>query len=220
MVPAPPRSSPVTTTYDLLADGTPGSWDRVGKELAGCAGPASLVARCESVGREQAESGTPVGVALDGLRIVTQQVAGRVPTFQESRAVAEGWGDVILGHVRRATCVDPLTGLSSEAHLRTVLADWFGEAGEVRAALVVVQLPTPDEPFEHARRLALAGRQALAALPFGVRRVVALVPRTPDLSRRLRLLRRLLGDGSDQVWADPLAETLEAVDWLLDELRH
>jgi len=154
-------------------------------------------------------------------------VVGRQPTFDESRAVAEGWGDTTLGFVRGVTCADPLTGLSSEAHVRAVLADWFQGSAEVRAVLAVIELPTPQDPFAHARRLTLAGQLGQVAFPraravgrFGVRRVGILAPREAHLAARTELLFHLLGDLAGRVWVDVLPGSIDSAGWLLDELRY
>ena len=121
--------------------------------------------------------------------------------------------------------VDPLTGLAPLEHLRTALGAALLDARRLPAVVVVAELPSPTHPFEHARRLTLAGAMArtafgpaLAIGRLGVRRVGVLSGPDAALSIRAELLARMLRDVPGTVRLEPVAGSPEVADWLLREL--
>ena len=121
--------------------------------------------------------------------------------------------------------VDPLTGLLPMSHLRTALWEALLAGERLPLAVVVAELPSPEHPVEHARRLTLAGAMAqtafgsaLAVGRLGVRRVGVLSGRDPDLHVRAELLARMVHDLPATVRLQPVAGSPEVADWLLRRL--
>ncbi len=125
--------------------------------------------------------------------------------------------------------VDPLTGLSPLGHLRTALRTSLGTAlaagRPLPLTVVVVELPSPLHPVDHARRLTLAGAMSQAAFAaalavgrLGVRRVGVLLGPDHDLEARTGLLSRMVHDLPATVWTEPVNGSPEVADWLLREL--
>ena len=121
--------------------------------------------------------------------------------------------------------VDPLTGLAPLDHLRTALFAALVAGERLPLAVVVTELPSPDHPVEHARRLTLAGAMsqtafgsALAVGRLGVRRVGVLSGRDPDLHVRAELLARMVRDLPGTIRLAPVAGSPEVADWLLRKL--
>ena len=121
--------------------------------------------------------------------------------------------------------VDPLTGLPPMSHLRTALWEALLAGERLPLAVVVAELPSPEHPIEHARRLTLAGAMAqtafgsaLAVGRLGVRRVGVLSGRDPDLHVRAELLARMVHDLPATIRLRPVAGSPEVADWLLRRL--
>jgi hypothetical protein len=125
--------------------------------------------------------------------------------------------------------VDPLTGLAPLDHLRAALGDALMEVEGLPLVVVVAELPFPghpwEHPFEHARRLTVAGataqaafRSALAVGRLGVRRVGVLSGRDADLHVRAALWARMVHDLPGTVRLAPVAGSPEVADWLLLQL--
>lgn len=198
------------TSAEPSPTGSPGfhpAWETVGEALA--TRSWAVVERCRVVGRDLAERGVPVGDALGELRATTRRVADREPDFEECLALVEAWSDATLGYLNRLSCIDPLTGLESQAHLVTLLGlpvqgDW---------ELVVIEVPRPEDFFDLARRLSLLGELARAVFPasratarVGVRRLVTLTPRGTDFPTRVSLLERGVGD-QGRLWVESMGST-------------
>jgi hypothetical protein len=118
---------------------------------------------------------------------------------------------------------DPLTGWE---HLQAVVRDVLRDPRlHRRLVVVVVELPGPPHPVEHARRLAQAGQMArtafgvaLAVARLGVLRVGILVVLDLDLRTRAGLLARMVHDLPATVRLEPLPGDPAAVTWLLRDL--
>jgi hypothetical protein len=202
---------------------------------------------CEVAGEDLARDGASMQEALEGLRDTWQRVSGCDPSFEVVTAFLTAWSETTLGYLHQLSCEDPLTGLASQAHLRSRLAELhrLGEDGVVLAghALVVCAMPTGDDPseesgdhFTRAMRLARVGELARTVFPrdetvarLGTHRVAVLVPRDDRLGRRVRVLRTLLdgvgtGDGAGaghvRVWIEGLPGSDAGVGMLLDELAR
>jgi hypothetical protein len=129
----------------------------------------------------------------------------------------------------RGSAVDPLTGLPGVEHLHAALGVVLAAGARPSGSLVVVvvELPSPTHPVEHARRVTLAGDMArtafgsaLAVGRLGVRRVGVLSGRDADLRTRADLLARMVQDVPARVWVEPLMGDREFGAWLLDHLCH
>lgn len=193
-------------------------------------------------GENLARDGAPLDDGLEALRVTAQAVLGRLPSFEDTRALSTAWSEVTLGYLHQTSCEDPLTGLSSVAHVRTRLAeqrrhgDRHGDRHGARAlrhthALVLVDLPTPpsDDRWSRSLRLAQVGEAARTVFSggetigrLGVHRIVVVCERDDRMARRVTLLRTLVqsvGPGA-RVWIEGLPSTDDATASLLDELAR
>jgi len=200
---------------------------------------------CGVVGRELARMGVDLGEALGRLETTYQLVVGTKPTFEDVQELSVSWGEETLSYLHQLSCVDPLTGLASLAHLRARLVEVYqrAEQGEAKAgdqfALVVVDLPllasTHSERLQGALRLAKVAENLHLVFPGGQTiarvngiRLALLVERGSLLGRRTHLLRELLHDLSEhdpamrhtRVWIEGLPPTGQGAAWLLDELAR
>ncbi|WP_121258118.1 hypothetical protein [Nocardioides ferulae] len=173
---------------------------------------AGSVDACREAGRGLASVGTPLEEALDGLRTTSRQVLGRDPSYEEVHALGSGWADCTLGYLHRLDCADPMTGLSTQAHLVARLSEVLAAGGEP-PALLVVEVSPADDPVEHAYRVGAVGETVRAVVGrsrtvgrVGPRRIAALVSRDDALGSRVALLRRLLQHDHDRtrVWIEGL----------------
>jgi hypothetical protein len=190
-----------------MPPGSPGSdpgWASVGEALANRSW--AVVEQCRVVGRDLAERGVSIGEALGELRSTTRRVSQRDPEFAECLALAQAWEDATLGYLNRLSCTDPLTGLDSQAHLVALLRT----APATPSALVVVEVPRPDNFFALAHRLTQIGDLARAVFPsaratarVGVRRLVVLAPLGFDFETRRALLERAVGTETT-TWTEAL----------------
>lgn len=158
------------------------------------------------------------------------------------RALALGWAEVACAPGGAGGCEDPMTGLVTVPYLRTRLGEVYREVERLgvpargAAAFVVTDpgelVPAAGVPPDLARlgreltvaesvRRVFSGGETLCGLgPF---RVVALVPRDPDLAARVTALRRLLADRLPpaarpaRVWVEGLPPTVDAAYRLADE---
>lgn len=231
-----------------LSDGLrlalPPRFEVVGEALA--SGSGSMDA-CSVVGRDLALDGVSLAETLDGLRMTYRLVCGSEPRFQAAQAISVAWSDATLGYLHQLSCEDPLTGLSSLAHVRTRLAELYRaprrERGGTRDthALVVVDLPSPDDAAGsgagrsdvlseslRASRLGDTARTVFSGTEtigrFGRARVVVVARRDDRLGQRISLLRRLLaeldGGRTARVWIEGLPDSDRAAASLLDELAR
>lgn len=204
---------------------------------------------CLVVGRELAKDGTSLPEALDAFRRVSRDVVGSDPEYADVEALCLAWSETTLGYLHALSCEDPLTGLSSLAHVRARLSELYrGELREpVRVqdafALIVVALParvTADangEAVGRALRMARVGEEARTVFPtaesvgrLGHHRVVIVAARDDRLGRRVALLRTMLADlnadsapqdsATVRIWIEGLPSTDGAAGQLLDELAR
>jgi hypothetical protein len=219
------------TSAEPTPTGSPGfhpEWASVGEALA--TRSWAVVERCRVVGRDLAEQGVSAGEALEELRSTTQRWYRRDPDFEECQALVESWADATLGYLNRLSCTDPLTGLDSQAHLVTLLgipdlAHLDDRTPAVPLALVVIEVPRPDDFFDLARRLSSLGSLARAVFPkaratsrVGVRRLAVLTPAAADLGTRAALLERGAG-GQGRVWIEAIDAEVDPVA-LVDRLAR
>lgn len=225
-----------------MRSGLPHRFEALGEALTSGSGVLEL---CAVAGQDLARDGASVEETLESLRSTWQQVTGADPSFEVVSALVTAWSETTMGYLHQISCEDPLTGLSSQAHLRARITDLYrlAEADDttIDHALVVCQMPSGDpseEPGDHftrAMRLARAG--ALARTTFardetiarvGMHRVVILTRRDDRLGRRVRVLRTLLDgvqtDGAGgppvRVWIEGLPSSDPGAGMLLDELAH
>jgi hypothetical protein len=206
----------------------PPHFEAVGEALA--AGHRAVEA-CWVAGRTQAELGYSLGECLEGLRAATQHVAGRDPVFAETHALALAWSESVLGYLHGLSCADPLTGLSTHAHIRERIGELYRDAvadGVAHShALVITEAGGLADPLSAARRLTLVGQAARSVFSgtetigqVGASRVIVVAPRNDLLPTRVSLLRRMLTEQADRVWIEGLPDTDASAVHLLDELAR
>lgn len=230
-----------------VRSGLPHRFEAVGEALT--SGSDVLLA-CSVAGQDLARDGASVEETLEGLRGTWHRLTGTDPAYDVVAALLTAWSETTLGYLHQLSCEDPMTGLSSQAHLRSRLSELYRLAGrEVDEAasvvgahaLVVCALPFGDDPseepgdhFTRAMRLARAGELARTAFVrdetvarLGMHRVAILTRRDERLGRRVRVLRTLLdgvqaesGGASVRAWIEGLPATDAGAGMLLDELAR
>jgi hypothetical protein len=204
---------------------------------------SDVVDVCSVAGQELARDGASVDEALAGLRATWRAAVGTDPTYDVVTALLTAWSETTLGYLHQLSCEDPLTGLASQAHLRSRLSELYrlghaADDGVGAHALVVFAMPFGDgpseEPVDHftrAMRLARAGELARTAFArdetvarLGLHRVGILTRRDDRLGRRVQVVRTLL-DGTEpdvavRVWIEGLPGTDAGAGMLLDELAR
>ena len=235
MRPTGRRQPGAELTEELRARLSP-RFEAVGEALA--AGTASIEA-CWVVGRTQAELGSSLGESLEGLRATTQLVAARDPLFEECHALSLAWSESVLGYLHGLSCADPLTGLSTHAHLRERIAELYRNAvvdtldvldtvsSVTRShALVVTDAGGVLDPLSAAHRLTMLGQTARSVFSgetigqVGHRKVVVVARRTENLAERVSLLRRMVTRQAERVWIEGLPGSDASAASLLDELAR
>ncbi|GAB7004082.1 hypothetical protein JCM18899A_15540 [Nocardioides sp. AN3] len=215
-------------TEELMA-ALPPRFEAAGEALA--AGGPSILGACWVVGRDLADAGVSLGECIEGLRSTTWLVRGRDPSFDEMRVLSVAWSEATLGYLHGLSCSDPLTGLSSLAHLRERIGDLYRDsrADARKHALVVTQLSEVPglDTVASSRRLALLGHAARSVFDgqeaigrVGPARVVVVAGRDDALAPRVSLLRRMVVDRGARVWIEGLPGTDASAVRLLDELAR
>ena len=219
----------------------PPRFEAVGEALVSAADTRPA---CAVVGRDVARDGAALGEALSGLRSTYRLVVGGDPDFDAVEALSVAWSEATLEYLHDLSCEDPLTGLTSLAHVRTRLAEVYRESEltdvsvQNSHALVVVALrnrgreAVVEHHFTRALRLCqvaeairavFAGGQTIGRL--GQNRAVALVNRSGDLGMSVATLTEYLDDlglGAEdvRVWIEGLPASTESASRLLDELAR
>lgn len=220
--------------------GLPHRFEAVGEALTS---GSDVIGVCAVAGQELARDGASVEETLAGLRDTWRCLTGADPSYDVVTALLTAWSETTLGYLNQLSCEDPLTGLSSQAHLRSRLSELYRLGGGTDAgiggfALVVFEMPSGDDPsdepddhFTRAMRLARSGELARTAFArdetvarLGLHRVAILTRRDGHLGRRVRVLRTLL-DGAEpdapvRVWIEGLPGTDAVAGMLLDELAR
>ena len=221
--------------------GLPHRFEAVGDALTS---GSDVIGVCSVAGQELARDGASVEETLGGLRATWLRLTGDDPSYDVVTALLTAWSETTLGYLNQLSCEDPLTGLSSQAHLRSRLSELYrlGGAGTDTGiggyALVVFAMPSDDDPsdepgdhFTRAMRVARSGELARTAFArdetvarLGMHRVGILTRRDDHLGRRVRVLRTLL-DGTEphglvRVWIEGLPSTDAVAGMLLDELAR
>jgi len=225
--------------------GLPPRFEAVGEALASGSGSSEA---CTVVGWQLAQDGASLPEVLEALRATALGVTGAEPTFEDVSALCLGWSESTLGYLHQMSCDDPMTGLSSLAHVRTRLAELYRgtrferEVAE-RHALVVADLPDEGhwlvrrgaqlkpELSRHLRlaqlgdaaRTVFAGSEPIGRL--GTSRIVVLADRDDRLGRRVAVLRKLvdqldLAPRPARVWIEGLPSRDAGAAMLLDELSR
>ena len=219
--------------------GLPARFEAVGEALA--SGTGSIDA-CDVAGRSLAQDGASLDEVLEALRTTAFVVTGHDPSYADVRAISVAWSEATLAYLHRLSCEDPLTGLSSLAHVRSRLSELYRNFDYADGtiphthALVVLELPgdrpgrgVEDDRFSRSLRLARLGETARTVFPgqetigrCGVHRVLVLVERDERLGRRTALLRTMLLSApyATRLWIEGLPATDDSAAVLLDELAR
>ena len=178
--------------------------------------------------------------ALDALRTTWQVVMGATdPSYESVTALLTAWNETTLGYLHEISCEDPLTGLASQAHLRTRLAELYRHPRAASYALVLCVMPGGDDPsdepgdhFTRAMRLTRMGEMARTVFlsnetiaRLGTHTVAILVLHDERLVRRVQVLRTLLerlepNAAAAEVWVDGLPDSETGAVLLLDDLAR
>lgn len=186
-----------------LRAGLPHGYEVVGEALASGTG---VGAACAVAGQELARDGGSMQEALEALRTTSRVVMGTDPSYDAVVALLTAWNETTLGYLLQISCEDPLTGLASQAHLRTRLSELYRSPGTASYDLVVCTMPSGDDPsdeqgdhFTRAMRQARMGEMARTVFlrnetiaRLGTHGVAVLVLRDERLDRRVRVLQTLL----------------------------
>ncbi|WP_091197493.1 hypothetical protein [Nocardioides alpinus] len=226
-----------------MRSGLPHRFEAVGETLIS---GSDVLDVCSVAGQDMARDGASVEETLDGLRATWRQVRGTDPSYEVVTATVSAWSETTLGYLHQLSCDDPLTGLASQAHLRSRLSEIYRLAPDGAVpehALVVCAMPLGDDPseesgdhFTRAMRVARIGELARTAFArdetiarVGMHRVAVLARRDDVLARRVRVLRTLL-DGVEaeappgasplRVWIEGLPTSDASAGMLLDELAR
>lgn len=219
-----------------MRSGLPHRFEALGEALTSGSG---VLRACAVAGGDLARDGASMEETLEGLRDTWQHTAAGDPSYDAVSALVTAWSETTLGYLHQLSCDDPLTGLSSQAHLRSRISELYRLSDHVAGhALVVCALPSGDDPsdepgdhFTRAMRVARAGELARTAFAgdetvarLGIHRVGILVRRDERLGRRVRVLGTLL-EGSPEgtpvrLWIEGLPGTDHLAGALLDELAR
>lgn len=209
--------------------------------------PGPALAR---LGRARAAAGFTLDEVIEDLRCLYDVIdpARRAPLDRlDTLEVARGWTDGFVEATQDIGCVDPLTGLATEAFLRARLAQTYRHcdslglaAGDVHT-LVVVRLALDGIREPHRSLLAVRAAERLRSLFTGGETIaavdpacfIALAANTPELGAALAALADPLlpttrpghPSGADtrtyRVWIEPLPTTVDHTLTLLGDLtRH
>lgn len=239
--PAPGVQAPGQELPEALRQMLPRRFEAVGEALGS---GVDATAACCVVGRDVAQDGASLGEALDGLRTTYALVTGTAPPFEASEALSVAWSEESLQYLHQLSCEDPLTGLTSLAHVRTRLSEIYrdgersGRSPQSSHTLVVVELRNPPSMGGHehaftrvlrllelseAIRVVFSGGETIGRL--GLHRAVAVVQRNPGLGASVALLGEFLADldfgpAQPRVWIEGLPATDDSAARLLDELAR
>lgn len=224
-----------------LRQAMPPRFEAVGEALASASDTRPA---CAVVGRAVARDGAALGEALDGLRTTFEVVLGIEPDFASVEALSVAWSEATLEFLHGLSCEDPLTGLTSFAHLRTRVDELYREAEQTGEpvsaghALVIVEMSpvdastTGEHQFNRVIRLVqvtgmvravFSGGETVSRL--GVDRLTAVVRRAPHLGAQVAMLRELIADldlgrTDVRVWIEGLPPAPLSAAQLLDELAR
>ena len=108
--------------------GLPPRFEAVAEMLA--SGSDSTSEACAVAGSLLAKDGASLDEALEALQTTYRTILGTDPAYDDVRTVARSWSDAVLAYVHQMACDDPMTGLSSLAHVRSRLSELY--RGELR----------------------------------------------------------------------------------------
>lgn len=209
---------------DAIYDQLPPMFNVVAEAILG---DVEVAGACDVVGRDLAALGVSLEEALRDLRTTTRLAVKRDPSFDETYAVSLGWSEATLGYLHGLSCVDPLTGLATQAHLREAIAAIYRDSTPAHRTLVVLDSIDRGLGVSSARTMTLLGQSARTVFSgdetisqVGNGRIVVLTDRTDGLGERVSLLRRMVGANAERVWIEGLPSSESSAAFLLDELAR
>ena len=232
-----PATDPeVSEPGSAVRSGLPHRFEGLGEALTS---GSDVLRACAVAGEDLARDGASMEETLEGLHDTWRRSAAGDPSYDAVSALVTSWSETTLGYLHQLSCDDPLTGLASQAHLRSRVSELYRLADDVSGhALVVCALPLGDDPsdepgdhFTRAMRVARAGELARTVFPgdetvarLGIHRVGVLCRRDELLGRRVRVLGTIL-EGSPEatpvrLWIEGLPGTDHLAGALLDELAR
>lgn len=191
-------------------------------------GGRDLSEPCARLGEARARSGVDIGRTLTDLGAFGS-IAGwdQIP-LALVRSLAEGW---VKGSLSRDTCQDPLTGLASEAYLRTRVSELYRSTDDTVPAafghrLVVVALDPALDPWRRAARLIVLGHELSRFFTRGESvclagrgRIAVVTEDGPGLEAELDELRTGIGwEHGAAVWSVPMPGSHREAAALIDGL--
>lgn len=231
------RQGRVGHSGDLVV---PSGLEGLDEALRGAADPAVVALE---VGASAATQGSPWPEVLAEVEALCRTVTSAEPAYDLVKALSTGWAEACLQHLNAISCEDPLTGLTSVAHLSTRLDEVYRGAArdgvEVpdQYAFVVVELPvsaggaapllTSLAMLETSEvlRAVFSGSETIARC--NRLRCVALVERTDYLlavpkvvTTLLRSRLRRTGPDDFRVWIEGLPRSRTGASTLLGELAR
>lgn len=201
-------------------------------------GQADIASVALVVGASAANLGSSLQEVLDLLERAYEE-HGAEPAYDVVKAIAVAWSDEALMHRHQESCEDPLTALSTLAHLRARLGDIYrgaereGSRVGQHHALVVVELPViPGNQLSgslamleaaEALRTVYSGEETIARV--STRRIVTLADRSRVDKETLELLQILIrqlhtGEAEPRMWVEALPQRASGIGWLLNELAR
>lgn len=232
-MPRTPAEPSMVDLTDAQRSTVPPRYEAVAEALAEGSPVVSDI--CWLVGRDLADDGVSLAESLEGLRTTTKVVLDRDPSFEEAQAVSVAWGEATLGYLHQLSCADPMTGLSTLAHVRERISELYRDARNAPHALVVTDAHLPSgrqgvdvpDSIATARRMTLLGQTARSVFAtaaaigqVGHARLVVVVRRDDSLATRVSLLKRMVEHSADRVWIEGLPDTDMSAGFLLDELAR
>lgn len=202
-------------------------------------GHADIASVAHEVGASAANFGSPLQEVLDQLERAYAR-SGEKPAYDVVKALTVSWSEAALAHHHQMSCEDPLTALSTLAHLRSRLGDLYrgAERDSVTVgdchALIVVEMPGSESAnlldaslamleAAEAMRTVYNGDETIAQV--GTRRAAALVARARTDRSTLELLQILIrrqsrGAAEPRLWIESLPRNAAGIGWLLTELAR
>lgn len=203
-------------------------------------GHADIASVAHGVGARAAHLGTPLQEVLDQLERAYARQGGTPPAYEVVKALTLAWSETALVHHHEMSCEDPLTALSTLAHLRSRLGDLYrgaecdGSTVSESHALVVVELPREVSTnllggslkmleAAEAMRTVYSGDETISQV--ARRRAAALVSRERTDRSTLELLQILVrrqsyGAAEPRLWIESPPRSAIGIGWLLTELAR
>lgn len=219
----------------------PARFEALADAMASATDPTGVL---DEIGYRAGRDGVSIPELLAEVAATYRAVTGSFaePPFTVVEALCTAWADTSLRYLHDVSCEDPLTGLTTLAHVRTRIIELYREAGRLGSvgplpyALLVVDLewrrPVQSRfdrvlgmvDISELMHTVYSGEETIGQVTPS--RAVALVRRDERLGRSVGTLRSLLlgwqaesGAGA-RLWVEGLPASEAAASALLDELAR